>query len=231
MELKFIGTGGAFEYEYGNSAAWINFNGKNILIDAGHSVYPTLRAKGLADQIDYILVTHLHDDHVGSLSTTVLHHKYMLPESRKAQILYPTAAFGDELYQYLKHSLLKPEDYVDFVSLNFIPGINFIDTTHHHKKDMSTFAYYFETDTEVIMYSGDLGTPEIVFDLLEQKDGKKITVFHELSFFQTNGVHTYYQQLHKWADLYEIYGYHADPRMAPDDCRIKMVANHPHLLV
>ena len=231
MDLKFIGTGGAFEYEYGNSAAWVDFGGKQILIDAGHSVYPALRAKNLADKIDYLLITHLHDDHVGSLSTTILHHKYLLPQPRKAQILYPTAAFGDLLYQFLKHSLLQPEDYVDFVSMSFVPGINFIDTTHHHKQGMQTFAYYFETDEELIMYSGDLGTPEIVFELLDQKPGKKIRVFHELSFFQTAGVHTYYQQLHKWNDHYEIYGYHADPRMAPDDNQIKMVADYPELLV
>ncbi len=39
MKIKFIGTGGAFEPRYGNSAALLEFQHKTILIDAGFTVY------------------------------------------------------------------------------------------------------------------------------------------------------------------------------------------------
>src|SRR4030095_1587723 len=67
MLLQFLGTGGAFNPEYGNSAALIRCNGKSILIDCGFTVFAKLKEFNLFNQIDYILITHLHNDHTGSL--------------------------------------------------------------------------------------------------------------------------------------------------------------------
>jgi glyoxylase-like metal-dependent hydrolase (beta-lactamase superfamily II) len=230
MQIKFLGTGGAFDFEYGNSAAFLHFRGQRILVDCGNSVYRRLRETGLADHIDYILITHLHDDHVGSLNSTVLHHKYLLPEPRKARILIPSEKFARELKAFMDHGLRGPEDYVDFLPIQTVPGIKAIDTYGLHIPEMQTFAYLFEDENEIVAYSGDLGDPNIIFDSLPKNDDRKIRVFHEMSFLR-HDVHTYYRDLMPRVDQYELYGYHLDPRQAPPDNTVPLLANFPDLLI
>lgn len=230
MQIKFLGTGGAFDFEYGNSAAFLHFQGKRILLDCGNSVYRRLRETGLADNIDYILITHLHDDHVGSLNTTVLHHKYLLAEPRKAKILVPSVKFGKELKAFMAHGLRGPEDYADFLPIETVPGITAIDTFGKHIPDMQTYAYLFQDEKEIVAYSGDLGDPNIVFDKLPSQTTLPVRVFHEMSFF-LHDVHTYYQDLVPRLKDYELYGYHLDPRQAPDDNIVPLLADFPDLLI
>lgn len=230
MQIKFIGTGGAFDYEYGNSAAYLHFRGKRILIDCGNSVYRRLRQTGLADQIDYILITHLHDDHVGSLNSTVLHHKYLLAEPRKARVLVASESFGKELKAFMNFGLRDPENYADVLPLDTLEGITAVDTFGKHVDGMQTYGYIFEDENEIVAFSGDLGDAQIIFDHLPSETDKKIRVFHEMSFIRQDRVHTYYRDLNHRVDQYEIYGYHLDPRNAPADNRVPLVADFPDLL-
>lgn len=230
IQIQFIGTGGAFDFEQGNSAALVEINGTKILIDCGHSVYPRLREKGLAGKIDYILLTHLHDDHAGSVSTLIFHQKYV--EQKRAKLLHPNAEFGDHLYQYLTFTQQKPEEYSDFHPLWIIKGAGFIETTGMHVPNMMTFAYYFEDEDEIVVYSGDMGNPYLIYQFLEKKDSpKKVRVFHELTFYPNIRAHCYYKDLERLASKYEVYGYHVNPKDAPQDNQILLVANFPHLLL
>ena len=232
MEVKFLGTGGAFTYEYGNSAAFIRFRGKNILVDCGNSVYKKLRESKLADHIDYILLTHFHDDHVGSLITTVLHHKYLLPNPRPAKILIPSPEFQDLLGWFISFGMPHPEKYVDFIPLDSVEGIRAIDTFGMHIQHMQSYAYLFEDEEEIVAYSGDLGNPDIVFEHLSKFNGqKKIRVFHEMCFTPSDGVHSCYTDLMPHQKDFDIYAYHLDPRKEPKDNTIPLVANMPELLI
>lgn len=230
MQIKFLGTGGAFDFEYLNSAACLRFRNKNILIDCGTTVYSRLRETGRADDIDYLLITHLHDDHVGSLASVILHHKFLIDPPRKPVILCPTTRFGDQLYAFLRFPLLKPENYVSFQALHTVPGITAVETTGYHVEGMMSFAYCFEEEKEIIAYSGDLGKPELVFDYLKTQACDSIRVFHEMTFSPAPGIHTYYRDLMPFLPHYEIYGYHLDPRLVPADNVIPLVANHPEFL-
>jgi glyoxylase-like metal-dependent hydrolase (beta-lactamase superfamily II) len=237
MNIRFLGTGGAFDPHLGNSAAWVELNGSNILLDCGHSVYSRLRALNLADKIDYILLTHLHDDHVGSLSTTVLHHKHVMKPARKARILIPDSHHGELMKEriigFLSYSLIHPEEYLEFISLSAFRGISAIDTTGHHVADMVSFGFVFEDEKSRTIFSGDLGTPRLVFDFLEQipDDGKYLKIFHEVSFFPSNGIHTFYEDLQRMEGNFELFVYHTDPSRAPADCKLKFVSRHPELMM
>ncbi|MFK7972089.1 MAG: MBL fold metallo-hydrolase [Bacteroidia bacterium] len=238
MNIRFLGTGGAFDSHLGNSAAWIELNGSKILLDCGHSVYGKLRALNLAGEIDYILLTHLHDDHVGSLSTTILHHKHVCQPARKARILYPDTRHGnlmkERLTAYLAYSLMQPEEYVDFIPLDNIDGITEIDTTGHHVADMVSFGFMFEDSDSRVIYSGDMGTPRLIFDEVDkfaEKDKKALTVFHETSFAPSNGIHTFYEDLMHLQEDHDVYVYHADPKRAPEDCNLKFVCDQPEFMM
>ncbi|MEL6671519.1 MAG: MBL fold metallo-hydrolase [Bacteroidota bacterium] len=231
MIFKFLGTGGAFDYEYGNSAVWVSLRGKNILVDCGNSVYRTLRENKLAGNIDYILVTHFHDDHVGSLNSIILHHKYFRDPPRRATVLVPNETFRDQLAWFISFALPHPERYVDFKPLSEVEGITAIDTFGMHVKNMPSFGYIFEDEEEIIAYSGDLGNPNILFEKLPQNPQKPVRVFHEMSFFRADGVHSYYQDIMPRLKDYEIYGYHHDPRKAPEDNAVPLVAHYPEWLI
>lgn len=237
MNIRFLGTGGAFDAHLGNSAAWVELNGSNILLDCGHSVYGRLSALNLADKIDYILLTHLHDDHVGSLSTTILHHKHVMKPARKARILYPDTHHGqlmkERVLGFLAYSLIRPEDYVEFIPLDQFEGIKEIDTTGHHVADMVSFGFVFEDADSRCMYSGDMGTPRLVFDLIDTfpDDDKPLRIFHEVSFFPSNGIHTYWEDLQQIKGDFELFVYHSDPKRAPEDCWLQFVSHHPELMM
>lgn len=231
MQIKFIGTGGAFDYKYGNSAAWIAYKDTSILIDCGYTVYPKLREKDLISKIDYILITHLHDDHAGSLATLILHHKHIELSEDKLVIIYPTEEFKKDIKAFLSYSLVKPEEYIHFQHINDMEGIGFVDTTDLHTTGMKSFAYHFHSPEELLLYSGDIGRPGILFDFLEKQSHPNIRVFHEMSFQKIDGIHTFYKDLVPHLDTYNILGYHFDPSKNPKDNPIPIVYDYPELLL
>jgi len=71
MNVKFLGTGGAFDVGYGNASMTIDM-GQRILVDCGPSVYPSLISKQLMESIDILLLTHLHGDHFAGIPFFIL---------------------------------------------------------------------------------------------------------------------------------------------------------------
>lgn len=228
MEIKFLGTGGAFDFEYGNSSAFITLNNERILLDCGNSVYSTLRRKKLINVFDYLLITHLHDDHCGSLSSIILHR--MIFNKKKLKLLYPQQKFREELTNFLSHSLNDVEKYVEFVPFGEFPGIGFLNTFGKHLPWMQTYGYYFEDEGNRLVYSGDLGNADFIFSQLKKLVPKKTTVFHDISFEQ-NKAHTYYHELMKNSRDWQIFGYHCDPSQNPGDNTIPLVQNKPELVL
>ena len=77
-KLKFLGRGSAFNVKEGNTAAYIREVGTLVLIDCGESIFKTIIEKGILDDVKniYVLLTHLHSDHAGSLSSFLLYTHY-----------------------------------------------------------------------------------------------------------------------------------------------------------
>src|SRR6476620_12731134 len=89
MKIRFLGIGGAFIPEFGSSSAVVETGaGTLTLIDAGCSTYADLRRTGLIETITDIVVTHLHDDHVGSLGS-IINHRYHVSK-RPVKLHYPS---------------------------------------------------------------------------------------------------------------------------------------------
>lgn len=231
MIVKFLGTGGAFDFDAGNSSAWININGKKLLLDCGHTVYPTLRKHNLIDDLDYILVSHLHDDHVGSLCTTILHHTFFLHKPKKTKIIYPDESFKYSLNKFLSYGLGNVEEFVEFVHISEVEELRAINTFGLHVKNMQSYGFFFEDEHELTAISGDLGDPNIVFSCLPKGTSKKIRVFHEMAFEATDGVHSYYKDLYPYLEEYDVYGYHVNPEQVPRDNKVPLVAENSDFLI
>ena len=227
MEIKFIGTGGAFDLDLVNSSAIVEVNKKNFLIDCGHSVFPQIVKKNLLHKIDHVLVTHLHDDHCGSLSSLCIYFNFLT--GRKMKIVFPSEDYKKELNNYLTHSLPHPEKkYVEWVNMNELPEISAINTFSKHVQEMQTWSFVFEDEKTKIVYSGDLGDGDLLFKKVKQ-EGKKVIFFHDV-FFGEVKAHTSYRVLQNHLKDHVIYGYHCDHRKAPADNKIPLVGNQKEFL-
>ncbi|MEJ8803252.1 MBL fold metallo-hydrolase [Pontibacter sp. H249] len=222
MQIKFLGTGGAFDTDYLNSAALLDFRGIHLLIDCGFTVFPALVKKSLITKVDHIILTHLHNDHCGSLANLLLY-KYTIEKAKPPVILYPSESFRQQLYNFLKIQVKDPDKYAEFVPLEQFEGITAVDTFGQHSEGMQTYAYIFEEDSYRYVYSGDLGKPEALFEKLEKMSSKQTYVFHDITFNPENTGHTYYKKLLPYLNGLDMFGYHCDPTQNPSDNPIRLV--------
>ncbi|WP_018479600.1 MBL fold metallo-hydrolase [Pontibacter roseus] len=221
MKIKFLGTGGAFDIDYLNSAALLTFRGKCLLIDCGFTVYQTLVQKNFMHRVSHILITHLHNDHCGSLANLLLH-KSIVEKAERPVILYPSEQFKNQLYEFLKVQVKDPDKYADFVPLEQFDGIRVVDTYGQHSEGLQTYAYIFEDEYRIV-YSGDLGKPEALFDKLSRLPSLPTCVYHDITFNPENTGHTYYKKLLPYLNGVDMFGYHCDPTQNPPDNPIRLV--------
>lgn len=229
MDIRFIGTGGAFQVDQVNSSALVSLQQGTVLIDCGHSVFQALVQKGVIDEIDAVLVTHFHDDHVGSLSSLILYYNLILQKG-KMVLLTPNEEFEDALKLFLSHSLGDPTERVDFRRVGDWPAIQSIDTFGMHVAGMQTWAFTFSEAGSSIAYSGDLGEPTSFFQALRGADLPNLRVFHETSYYEQVNAHTYYKVLEGYMDEFEVYAYHCDPHTKPADLKLNLVAESTFLI-
>ncbi|WP_026463298.1 MBL fold metallo-hydrolase [Adhaeribacter aquaticus] len=229
MQIKFLGTGGAFEPQYFNSAAILNFSGSKILIDAGFTVYPRLVELNLILKIEYILLSHLHNDHCGSLANILLHQHHNGAD-RKPVILYQTEDFKNQIEEFLAIQLKDPEKYADFAPLPSVPGIIYLDTYGRHSEQFQTYSFLVEEAGERIVYSGDLRDTDFLFAHILTLPDLPTTVFHDIAFHPENTGHAYYTMLMPYQEQYRIYGYHCDPTKNPADNTVPLVYYQPDFM-
>jgi L-ascorbate metabolism protein UlaG (beta-lactamase superfamily) len=229
MKIKFIGTGGTFDPEYFNSAAILTFKNKTFLIDAGFTVYPRLLALNLFFKIDYILLTHLHNDHSGSLANILLH-KYFYDQGRKFTILYQSEQFKKQIEEFLIIQLKDPAKYADFAPLETVSGISAVDTFGQHSEGFQSYSLIFEEENERLVYSGDLRQADFLFAHLQKLPPCTTTVFHDIAFDPKNEGHAHYTMLQPYQQQYRIFGYHCNPTENPPENTIPLVANQPDLI-
>lgn len=150
--LKFIGRGSAFNTKEGNTSAYYKNNGNMLLIDCGESIFNKIIENKILDDVKDIsvLITHLHSDHIGSLSTLIYYCKYKakVPVS----VYYPT----DELDTMLKAMGHTKDDYLYLNrETDCIYNINFLTRSVYHIDGYSSYGYHISIDETNIWYSGD----------------------------------------------------------------------------
>ena len=229
MDIKFLGTGWFDDIDCGNSSAILSHPQGNILIDCGATVYEKIRRNDLQDSIDYVLLTHLHGDHMGSLFALIA--KKM--KTNKVVLLYPDEWFKELLYKLLGLWFDDHSKFVDFKPLHDLEGIRSIDTINKHFKNIQTYAYVFEDEDSITYYSGDLNDLSVTTDFLKWCDtSKKIIIFHETTWREWGKVaHCFYKDIIEALEWYEVYLYHIDHLQKPDDCTLTCVAEIEDLLI
>jgi ribonuclease BN (tRNA processing enzyme) len=242
IELRFLGVGGAFDPAFGSSSAIVESGADtSLLIDCGCTTYRNLQQSGRVESITHVLITHMHDDHVGSLGTLVFHHYYITGKKLVILARPPLMAQIERLLSLqITHAAL--EDF--FVIRELDPGataaanqvgeirIESLDTFGLHQAGMQSYAYLLWKQNELAAYSGDLGDPNVLFNAIKVRKPKTVCVYHDMCFIRLgNKAHAYYKDIEKHSPEFEIYGYHHNPHRAPDDLQVKIVADFPEKLM
>ncbi|MCD2348525.1 MBL fold metallo-hydrolase [Clostridium guangxiense] len=179
--VDFIGTGSAFNTKLGNNSAFLKKGSSLILIDCGGSVFSKLRKLNLLNSVEkiYIIITHTHPDHVGSLGDLIFYSYYILKS--KVNIFFPQesliknflANIGASSEQYNLNSCDNPE--IDDVELGNI-NVKFLSVTH--TKTIPAYGFIMNLDRKSFYYSGDSNSiSNQVIDKL--KNGEIEMIYHD----------------------------------------------------
>lgn len=177
LDLHFFGCGSAFNPVMGNTSAWFELDECLFLLDCGESVYELLMKRSDLKEYRqiYVLLTHLHADHVGSLGSLISYNYCVL--GRKLSVIHPRETvvellrlmgIEDDFYHYMQ------EIPREFQSLSVEP------ISVEHVDNMDCFGYLLGMGERWIYYSGDSARmPKRIVGML--KEGKLDAVYHDTS--------------------------------------------------
>ena len=151
--LTFLGKDAGFG-ENNNSAYFIE-NNRFVLIDCGITVFSKLqKMKDLLESVDGIdvIITHLHDDHAGSLAQFILWCHFVL----KKNINLMSACKDIEACLAMRGAPRKDASGTELYTRNFNRKIQFIQTTH--AAGMDCYGFYTTIGNASIVYTGDTKT-------------------------------------------------------------------------
>jgi ribonuclease BN (tRNA processing enzyme) len=198
LELKFLGRGSAFNVKEGNTSAYIKQDDMLLLIDCGESIFQKIVEKKLLDDVKEvnILITHLHSDHCGSLSSLIMYCYYC--KGIKPNIYHPdiediknflnsTGACYSNLWNYMDRKMLN-NDY----NLNITPLIM------SHVNELNSYGYHVvdEISKQNVIYSGDTNSIDSFFVSFECYRWKNTISYHDTCLADYDGnVHTSLRRL------------------------------------
>lgn len=160
MEINFLGRGSAFNVLEGNTAAYFIENDILFLIDCGETVFERLTQKSLFKGIKeiYVLISHMHSDHCGSIGSIGLYCQFVL--NTKLKIVVPhheeyinqletlMTLFGNtkNAYEFIYEEQLDNR-------FNAFFKVRYELTLHDYQ--LICYSYTFETSKGGVFYSSD----------------------------------------------------------------------------
>ncbi len=166
MKLQFLGSGDAFgSGGRFNTCIFVEAECSTFLIDCGTSALIAMKQYGLApNQIDTILITHLHADHFGGIPFFLLDAQFFAKRREPLTIAGPPGIkeripTAMEIF-FPGSSQTKPKFDLRILELEPVTSteLNMIRITPFvvdHDRVASYYAYRIEVDGRTISYSGD----------------------------------------------------------------------------
>lgn len=181
-KLKFLGSGGAFSKIELNNSAYLTNNDTMILLDCGETVFHRLLKIDILDNIKnlYIILTHFHSDHVGSLGSLVFYCRY---KNIKCNIIFPKKNIVDNYLNivgidYSLYNFIYPNDVKEFYLKDYkqIHG----DYRNNKLYIMPSYGYHLKYLDYNFYYSGD--TTTINDEIIKKfNNGDIDIIYHEVS--------------------------------------------------
>ena len=193
MKLNFIGIGGAFYTELGCYAAYIKEEDKILFIDYGLDTFDKTIRYNLLNGINkiYVIITHMHGDHVGGLATFIQYAAIAL--NIKVKILDNSDTFSEKLIALLDimavdksfYEIVKKEEF------DFSFDVNLRKTKHTPM--LECYSIIFSKNNVKTLYTGD--SNEIDYLKLVVNDPKYEDIYTEIG--EAISVHMDYKEIMK----------------------------------
>lgn len=201
LRIQMLGTGGAFAKKYFNNNALLYTHHQTLLIDCGVTAPISLYQLGKTwADINAVLITHIHADHVGGLEEFAFQMKYVY---QRKPILY----IAEDLVQPLWEQTLKGglgQDGIERIedafevrvlregqvtSIDDSLQVEIIRTPHIEGK--KSYSLYLNGE---FFYSADMKfQPELLKKLISERGCRKI--YHEVQLTGEGFVHTTLDEL------------------------------------
>ena len=161
QSLKFLGRGGAFNTEEGNTSAYFIKDNILFILDCGETVFATLKENDkLINLISehnitdiQIYITHLHSDHVGSLSSLIYYCYYVL--NIKPKVHHPQKVRGEYVY-FLLNQLLRIQGHKDEYEFEKDTHKDIYPQQVEHADGINSYCYMIHNlNGKNILYTGD----------------------------------------------------------------------------
>lgn len=209
MKLTFLGTGAAYYPVLGSTSAFFTADDILYLIDCGETTFARLFEKielYKASEV-YVLLTHIHADHFGSLGSFTSYCKNVL--EKKVTIVSP----DENVVKVLAMTGLTLQDYTydnDFTK-TFPGNIKITPVDVIHDPSMGCYGFYLDDGQEIIYYGGDsCGMPDGLMEKI--KDGTVSVAYQEVTYeTKFSAGHTCLEQL---------------CQLVPEELRDKFVCMH-----
>ena len=156
MILKFIGRGSAFNVKEGNNSAYLKINDELLLIDCGEGIFERIIKNNLLKDIRKInvVITHMHSDHVGSLSSFIYYCYYIkniivnvnFPDDEICNFLKMQGNIEGEQYRFKKFQVEKE---------NMAGSVIIIPFKVIHAEQFNNYGYLIKVHNKTIWFSGD----------------------------------------------------------------------------
>jgi ribonuclease BN (tRNA processing enzyme) len=157
-KISFIGRGSAFNTELGNTSAFVKKGNSLLLIDCGGTVFHRLQELNMFDGLEnlYIIITHTHPDHVGSLGEVIFYSYYILkhrptiffPQKELIECFLTSIGVSCEMYHLNSFDMIDVNDtqFGEF-SVEFVPVL--------HVATIPAYGFIMKLNEKSFYYSGD----------------------------------------------------------------------------
>lgn len=181
MDLKFFGSGSAFNPAMENSNACFAAGGEFFLLDCGETAFGRVwnDESYLKCEEVVALITHLHADHVGSLGSLISYSYYVT--GKKVTVAHPLETIvqlldllGIDRACYEFRKLAEGE------ACSFGNGVSAKPIAVEHVQNMRCFGYLLSDGRESVYFSGDAkSVPDEVLSGLQ--DGSIDRIYQDTS--------------------------------------------------
>lgn len=193
MNLTFLGTGAAYYPVLGSTSAYFIKGNCLYLIDCGETTFARIFGRAVLRECErvFVLITHLHADHIGSLGSLISYCKNVI--RKEVTVISPDPA----LVRVLEMTGLNSGDYRHCAAFDRpFPGAVWITPLSvQHDRSMKCYGYLLRDAEETVYYGGDAcGMPEGILDRL--REGEIVRAYQEVTYeTQESASHTSLRQL------------------------------------
>lgn len=201
MNIQMLGTGNAFGKKYYNNNALITTGQHKLMVDCGITAPISLYQLGKTfNDIDGILISHIHADHVGGLEELAFQMVFVYKRKPK---LYISEELVQPLWEHTLRGGLQQDtfraldDFFEVVPLQeqtpyqICEGLVVELLRTDHIPNKTSFSFYFNNR---IFYSADMRfNPALLQQLVEERGCEHI--LHDCQLINPGAVHTTLDEL------------------------------------